>query len=781
MKPERHRRLKLVAIAGTAVLVLAIGWIVVGRRAARSAAAPTRNSNVLLITVDTLRSDHLTPYGDARIDTPAITRLAREGVRFTAAYTPVPLTLPAHSSILTGLLPFTHGVRDNGGFYLDPSRPTLATVLKANAFRTAAFVSAFVLDSRWGLANGFDRFFDNFTVSTADLAAMARVQRPGGETWDETRHWLDDHVNEKFFVWLHLFDPHSPYTPPEPYRSRYADRPYDGEIAYADSIVGQAVQYLDSHHVLDQTLVVFLSDHGEGLGDHGEDEHGLLAYDSTLHVPWIIRLPGRDRAGVVIDRAVSLVDVAPTVLGLLGISASQALDGVNLSPIIRGDGTVSGKELYAETYFPRLRFNWSELVTIRDNQYKLIRAPRPELYDYRADPTESRDISEGRATVIAALDRNLTQMTPLQSTALPVARGLDPDAARRLGSLGYIGGRAPASTLPSQSLANPKDKTVTYRALTHARELLDKGSDRDGVTALERIVLDEPDLEPARRLLRDYWLERREIRGGLTWFRSAVARRPDSVPLLIELGTFERAAGQPARATVTMERALAKAPDSMEALTAAAETLREIGQHERALEFFKKAAAQTSDAPPRMRVAETLIKMGRLTEADGVLSAAAAADPHISGAHYLLAQIAEQQHDLARAEREYRLEMAVSSWDYRAPFNLAALLGSKNERAEQVALLESIPRVAPQFGEVYFFLAKALLDLGDRARLPEAVAAAKRGLERAPTSPSAPLGHYVLADIYNLEGRSIDAQREVRLGQQLEQRAAKADAVPRSP
>jgi arylsulfatase A-like enzyme/tetratricopeptide (TPR) repeat protein len=752
------------------VLALGCGLLAACGRSSPTASQLGGRTNVLLLTVDTLRPDRLAPYGSMLLDTPAAARLAREGVRFTAAYRSVPLTLPSHTTILTGLQPFTHRVRDNSGFYLEPSHPTLTTTLKSNGFQTAAFVSAFVLDSRWGLNNGFDYYFDNFTVTTADLAAMARVQRPGSATWSEAQRWLNEHGNERFFVWLHLFDPHTPYAPPEPYRSRYADRPYDGEVAYADSIVGQAIAYLESRQILDRTLIVFASDHGEGLGEHDEDEHGLLAYDSTLHVPLIVRLPNRTRAGGVIDRPTSLVDVTPTILGLLGIAPPQKLDGIDLTPIVTGTGTVSAETVYSETYFPRLHFTWSELVAVRNDRYKLIRAPRPELYDFRADPKETRDMSRDTAAAAAALDRTLKQMTAADESAPPTARGLDPDAARRLGTLGYVSGGSPASKLPGQALQDPKSKTAIYRALTHARELLEKGASREGVAALQAIVLEEPDLEPARRVLREYWLENRQAREGLAWFTSAAARRPDAVPLLVEVGTMQRSIGQVDRAMTTFENALGKAPDSVEVLTAAAETLRAAGRDERALELFQKAAAQGTDAPPRMRVAETLIKMGRLSEADRVLTETLAADPHVSGAHYLLAQVAERQHDLARAEREYRLEMTVSSWDYRAPFNLAQLVGARGDYAQQVALLESIPRIAPTFGEVNFYLAKALLDRGDPARFPEAIEAAHRGLRIALDSPTAPLGHYVLSDIYRLQGRTGDAERELRAGQRLERR-----------
>jgi choline-sulfatase len=728
-----------------------------------------RGRNVLVITVDTLRADHLPPYGYEKVATPAISRLAQEGVRFESAFTPAPLTLPAHSSAFTGLQPFRHGVRDNGAFSLAPQHATLASTLKVHGFQTAAFVSAFVLDSRWGLANGFDHYFDDFTVSAADLAAMARVQRAGGETWRQARAWLEGHRTGRFFVWLHLFDPHTPYAAPEPYRAQYVDRPYDGEIAYSDAVVGEAIAFLESHQALDDTLVVLLSDHGEGLGDHGEEEHGLLAYDSTLRVPWIIRLPGAARRGAVVDRPVSLVDVAPTVMGLLGIAPPAGLDGVDLTPLVAGTGTLSRDELYAETYYPRLRFNWSELVSVRNQQYKFIRAPRPELYDFRADAGESRNLADSQPALVASLSQILNRMAAPPGEA-PSARGVDADAARRLGSLGYVAGGSPAGGRASGPLPDPKDKVDVYRTLARARKLLEQGSDRAGTAALEAIVSKEPDLEPARRLLREYWLQRGEVRRGVNWFRAAVARDPQSAPLLVDLGTFELAANSPARAMALFDQALTRAPASVEALLGAARAADALGQGERGLELLRKAGSESTDATPRLRLAEMLIKMDRPGEAEGVLTAALAADARVAGAHYLLAQIAERRRDGARAEREYRLEMEVAPWDYRAAFNLAAIVGGRRDHREQVALLEAIPRIAPEFGDVFFYLAKALLDLGDRSRFPEAAAAARKGLTLAPASPSAPLGHYVLADLYTLEGKRAEAQQRRRLGQQLEDR-----------
>ena len=218
---------------------------------------------------------------------------------------------------------------------------------------------------------------------------MARVQRPAADTWAQARTWLDGNASNRFFAWIHFFDPHTPYTPPEPFRSKYVERPYDGEIAYVDSVIAQITQHLESRSLLDNTLVVLVADHGEGLGEHDEDEHGLLAYDSTLHVPWIVRIPNRQLAGRVIEEPVSLVDVFPTIAGLLGTAVPAKIDGVDRSGLIDA-GRGNTDALYAETFYPRLRMGWSELTTIRSGEYKYIRAPVPELYNYRADPAKAR-------------------------------------------------------------------------------------------------------------------------------------------------------------------------------------------------------------------------------------------------------------------------------------------------------------------------------------------------------------------------------------------------------
>jgi len=761
----RYAAIAVIAAALAAVVTLAVSRA--QRTAVPVAAAP--DANVLLITVDTLRADRLAQFGYARAATPAFDRLAREGVTFRAAYTAVPLTLPSHATMMTGLLPPTHGVRDNGGFYLDPARETLASRLKPRGYASAAFVSSFVLDRRWGLAKGFDDYYDHFPVAVNDLAAMAGVQRRGAETWAQARQWIGAHASDRFFVWLHLFDPHTPYDPPEPFRSRFKDQPYDGEIAYVDALLSEILGELTARSLLDTTIVILAADHGEGLGDHDEDEHGLLAYDSTLHVPWIIRLPHRMLEGTAIDQPVGLVDMMPTVLDLVGAPVPADLDGRSTVRLMRSPPGATDV-LYAETLYPRLHFGWSELVSVRDSRFKLIRGRHPELYDYRQDPGETRNLADAHRDVAARLDQIASRIA---SAAAAPARsaGVERDAASRLQALGYFSGSPPP--MAPGPLADPRDKTQSFRTLAHARQLFEEHRDAEAIVALQQLVESDPDLEPAHRLIRDAWISRGQSAAAVRWLEQQLARRPDDVRLLIDLAIIERQAGRTDRAAAAITKALTHRPDEVEALVLVGEIQRDRRQFDEALGSFSRASrAAPADSTVRMQTARTLFAMGRTADAEGALSSLVAADPHVAGAHYLLAQIAERRDDGVGAEREYRSEIAQSPWDYQARFNLALLLTGRAAHREALALLESIPALAPHFGDVHFYIAKAILDVGDPARFAGAVEAARRGLQLAPESPSAPLGHYVLGDVYRLQGRPADAEREMRAGRELESRLA---------
>jgi arylsulfatase A-like enzyme/tetratricopeptide (TPR) repeat protein len=741
-------------------------WAAPGSSARPAAAV---EANVLLISIDTLRADRLPPYGYTAIETPTISTLAAEGVRFANAYTPVPLTLPAHVSVFTGLLPISHGIRDNGVSRSLDGHATLAKTLDSKGYTTGAFVSAFVLDSRWGLARGFDRYFDDFTVSAADIGAIASVQRAADVTWREARAWLDANASSRFFAWVHFFDPHTPYAPPSAFRSKYPTHAYDGEIAYVDSVVGEIVKYVQSRRLLEKTLVVLISDHGEGLGDHDEDEHGLLAYDSTLHVPWIMRLPNRQLAGRVIDEAVSLVDVFPTITGLLGFDTPSNLDGTDRTGLIHaGDGSTDA--LYAETLYPRLRMGWSEVVTLRSGEFKYIRAPQPELYNYRTDPSEKTNLVHQHGDVVVRLGRIIDRIVTDRATIAGATRAnaSDPRTVKQLQALGYVSG-AVATVDPRAPLANPTTKTQTYREVMRARQQLAEGHEADGLRALQSVVIREPALEVARRSLRDYWIGKSRFDEAKGWLRFALARHSDNAELWREMAIITRAAADASLAKEAIHRSIAINPEDPETLLVLGEIQRDAGDFAAALASFRSAAQRAVDSTlPNMQVVQTLIAMRRYAEAESTVQSVLSTDPNAASAHYMLAQIAEARRDPMTAEFEYRQELERGPWDYRARFNLALLLGARGDRRAELAMLQSIPAIAPNFGEVHFYIAKALLDLGERTRLEEAARAARRGLELAPNAPSAPLGHYVLADVYQLSNRPADAARELQRGRELE-------------
>ncbi|MEM7354824.1 MAG: sulfatase, partial [Acidobacteriota bacterium] len=398
--------------------------------------------NLLLITLDTLRADRLGSYGYSAAQTPHLDALAARGLRFEQATTVMPLTLPAHASLMTGTFPAYHGVRDNGGFYLGEEAQTLAETLVAEGYRTGGFVGAFVLDSRWGIAQGFEHFFDDFDLTEFnDAPGMDAIQRPGNVVVDQALDWLTSSpTDDPFFAWVHLYDPHTPYEAPEPYRSRFpATRSgaYDAEIAATDAHVGRLFEALKAAGTLRNTVVVVASDHGEMLGEHGEVTHGFFIYEAAVRIPLMIAGPAVPAR--VIDEPVRLVDILPTMLGLLGIEAPAEVQGADLMPLARGERL--RLVAHSESWFPRYHYGWSELQSIRDGRYKFIGAPRRELYDLDNDPQELDNLASREADradrLEEALQRLLAEVTAAEGTQQG-PQAVDPETADRLRALGYL-------------------------------------------------------------------------------------------------------------------------------------------------------------------------------------------------------------------------------------------------------------------------------------------------------------------------------------------------------
>src|SRR5712692_1764290 len=401
-------------------------------------------SPIILISIDTLRSDHLPAYGYTKIETPAIDTLRADSILYERAYAHCPLTLVSHASIFTGLLPAEHGIRDNIGYQLNPKSKTRAEILKSKGYATGGAVSAIVLRGETGIKRGFD-FWDDDVDIDPNFLSMGRAQRSGDETRELAEKWIGEQKSRPFFFFFHIYEPHTPYDPPEPFKSKYGST-YDGDVAAADAVVGRFLDFLREQGIYDRAAIILLSDHGEGLGDHGEEEHGILLYREALQVPLMIKLPKASQRGKTVDAPVELIDVFPTITEALGIA--QKSEGVSLLASNRK----TDRPIYSETYYPRFHFGWSDLHSMISASNHYIQAPRPELYDLASDSAEKRNVVDSNRRTYVAL-RNA--ITPYVKVA-EAPKAINPEQAQQLAALGYIG--STVSTNSNVPLPDPKDK-----------------------------------------------------------------------------------------------------------------------------------------------------------------------------------------------------------------------------------------------------------------------------------------------------------------------------------
>lgn len=469
----------------TAAAVVASGC---GRPAADGYTAPA-GTPVVVVSIDTLRADRLPVYGYGGVDTPAIDRLRADGILYERAYSHVPLTLPSHSSLLTGLLPAAHGLRDNIGYFLDAERvaageiPYLPLALRGAGYATGAAVSSYVLRAKMGLDQGFDFYEDSIEFRTG--TGLGGLQRPGSETLALSRDWLRENADRPFFFFFHIYEPHTPYQPLPELAARYPDL-YDAEVASADRIVGELFAELDRLGVYERAIIVLLSDHGEGLGQHGEDEHGVLLYASTLHVPLILKLPEARFAGRSAAAPVQLIDLFPTVAGLLGVEPSASLPGMSLLRFL--DAEPPSRRIYSETFYPRLHFGWSELTSLFDDRHQYIHGPDPELYDVVDDPAETESLTRRLGRVAAALRQELEGFD--RSLADPAAA--DEETRQALAALGYIG--TVGAVADEGPLADPKSRLDTLADLKAGFRYQSKKEPERAAAAFQRALVDNPQM-----------------------------------------------------------------------------------------------------------------------------------------------------------------------------------------------------------------------------------------------------------------------------------------------
>ncbi len=632
----------------------------------------------LLITLDTTRADHLEPYGAGGAETPSLRALAQQGVLFEHAYATTPVTLPSHASILTGLYPPRHGVRDNGIHYLDEGHATLAEILAGQGLRTAAFVSAAVLDRRFGLGRGFATYDDDLRAGRPREPRM-NAERGAGATVDAARTWLDGlGAGERYFLWVHLFDPHATYTPPEPWAQRFRDRPYAGEIAYMDAELGRLLAHPRSAR--QKTLTMVIADHGESLGEHGEDTHAMLAYDATLRIPWLVRLPGSG-GGHRVGRPVSQVDVLPTALELLGLGEHAAgldLDGVSQAAAIRGTVDSAppaddGRVLYAETLVPWTTYGWAPLRSVRRGRLKLIEAPTPELYDLEADPGERINLHAERPRDADALSRALVELAGAEATVAAAARPLPSDTRRRLESLGYVTG---SGAQKRRHPPDPKQVIDLHLTIERATELLYRQDPAAAVAELRRAVARDRDNLAALRNLARGLAALGRFDEAVRVARRALALAPESPDLHTSAGVIEAARGERSRALELFDAALTLDPRWIDARVEKALVLAQLGRLDEAAELMRGVLAEDPDeARAQVGVAELAeLPAGELAAAEQRLRRVSARDPFLSEAWLALGRVLDAAGRPRDAEGTYREGLTKLPDDARLHGHLGALL-----------------------------------------------------------------------------------------------------------
>jgi choline-sulfatase len=670
--------------------------------------APPLPRHLLIVTIDTLRADHLGSYGNSAVATPNMDRWAREGAIALNATVHAPLTRPSHVSIFTGLYPAQHGIRDNISRALAPEVPTLAEAFKAAGFRTSAFVSSIVLSAQSGLGRGFDEFSDRFDLG-ADAADEARfldiLERRGDITTGEAVAWLEAHASDRTFTWVHLYDPHLPYEAPEPYASRYTSRPYDGEVAWSDELVGRLDAALTRSGIRDQTLILLTSDHGEGLGDHEEAVHGFFVYESTLRVPLIVRGPGVV-PGTRIPVVARSIDVVPTVLDLMGVAAVRmgALPGRSLGPALRGRSRALDEQpAFAESLTPRIHYGWSDLKSVRDGRWKYIMAPRPELYDLSRDPGELTNLADtdpvhARA-LRSGLERHLAEAigtAPAKSAAADVP----PDLLEKLGALGYVdaGGGPERASVD----IDPKDKVQDYKILNN---LLHQGlitlREKDYAASAEHFR------ELARRGIDSFeshyyfgqaLVGLRRWREAATQFERAIPRLPGFAASYLALAECRTAAGDLKGSIAALragERAVPTDPRLYEREGATWQRLGNAAEAIRAYSIELRYAEK--DPVVRERLAGLHRDAGDLQNAEKYFREAIALDSGDAEYWNSLGMVLGARGDLAEAERVFREAIQRNGREPRYTYNLGLTLQREGRVADAALSFRKTLELNPRF------------------------------------------------------------------------------------
>ncbi|MCC7475928.1 MAG: sulfatase-like hydrolase/transferase [Pirellulales bacterium] len=715
-----------------------------------------RDYNVLIITTDTTRADHIGCYGNRGVKTPVLDQLAREGVLCAHATTPSPSTLPAHSSLLTGLYPAHHGVRANGTFRLQEKVTTLAESLKSEGYQTAAFISAFVLDSRFGLGQGFDLYHDDLTKGMQYSDNMFR-ERAAELTNEPATKWLRENAGGKkpFFMWVHYFDPHAVYMAPEPFRSEYKRNPYNGEIAYVDSQIGALLSQLKELGVRDRTLVVYTADHGEGLGEHGEQTHSLLVYDGTLHIPMIWHAPAGIPLGKLLERQTCLTDVVPTVFHLLGKEIPKELDGTNLCE----QPATSQRAVQIETIATMTMHGWAPLIGVRRDDYKYILAPTPELYNLAEDPHELKNLHDEKPEVVKELRTQLVNW--LGDDPYLAGKGgidlenmeIDAEAMRKLAALGYVKTTSDDDQEVTQRL-DPKDQVKKWETVQQAIHKKAEGDPLTAITMLESVLAESPADVYSRSILANAYEQVGDSKRAMSNLQLAIEHDSNNEGLWLSVAGIHLTERKFKEAEAALEKALEIEPESAQAYLMRGQIAINRGQEAEAMRLYKQAAdMDPGTVGPGAYNAMGIVHLvyGRFEEARQAFNDVIRLDSLNGAAHDGLANILIHEGKSEEAMQELQLALRFDPNQKRALATLASLLSLQGDQDEALKVAKKALKVAPKFGTLHnnlglIYRRKNQLDLAEKHY--------KLAIEYEPHQDES---HVNLAQLYRRQGKEDEA------------------------
>jgi arylsulfatase A-like enzyme/Tfp pilus assembly protein PilF len=630
-------------------------------------ASPSRkpSANVIIITLDTTRADRMDFLGSKKGLTPNLDLLAKDGIVFDQAFSIVPLTPPSHATILTGTYPQFNHV-DDFGSRLSKDIPYLPDILHARGYRTAAFVSSVILDPIQGSGLGFDRGFDlydaGFHRRRPGEDRYKSIERRADEVVARAESWLEKGRPGPFFLWLHFYDAHDPYDPPEPFKTKYADAPYDGEIAYTDAAVGKFLTYLRSKGLYNGTMIAVMADHGESLGDHGETAHGVFLYDATIRVPLVIKLPENRSAGKGVQTRASLVDVTPTVLQTLGLPIPRTVQGQSLSDLIAlgpeaPPSANADRPAFAQTLYPRKAFGFSSLYALRTGKYLFIQAPRKELYDKSSDPQEEHDLGETAKAVIETLAHQTDEFRKktASTTAAPKA-DVDPQAQEKLSALGYVASQENDTKVGAgvqDTGADPKDKIGTVNLLHDAILDIENNQYEDAVARLQKVLSTDPGIPMAYMQLGSAYSRLKQYDQAVPVLTKALEMRPDVMMTQYELALALSETGDWEGSVPHFEAAVEKSPKWGALRFSLAAAYGQVGRMKDARRELEKAAElNPNDYRTNLVLGRMLALQGQAPEGIVVLKKAAKLQPNDVNVHLFLADAYQRLGQKTNAERE---------------------------------------------------------------------------------------------------------------------------------